>query len=554
MASQFVYWLTDKRSSEYSEITDALAAMYGVRFFSRCDDMIRQLASIRPDTIIISTRPSVEDTLSDINTICKNPEAKGLKMVLSLERDDPRSVHLAASLCFREIIPISTPAVTWINRFKFSTAAKPQRIKYTLPEQGDIMQAVMRAPSRINWVDKDRLCIETSAFFEPGNKFNLLGPFPVFLGYRELPLTVMERQSKRLRYRHSSSIICKINIDEVQDFKTDKLKTIARGQASTAPMNIYAIAKTQSGRLQIINAFGQHNVLFATKLTTAEKELEYFEPDALIMEESFVTNKDIQPLIGKRLTCIIRDPNTAAISVPLLPQVKLFNSVSEIHKYLQIKVPLKQRARDAKWYIPEVSDFSRCSVQFSGSVERISKDLLIVNSPIRVRNFSLLEVATQVAEAQNLSEYLKICEPQPGPDGQHSASYIGMKLCSSNDIFGTSSHAATLVDISSVAKARPSTSSGNKLVVQARTESQIAPGHEFYAKQEIRDVKIAYQKRSSARIILDSLDVKYVLQGIFLALVGIGLVYALSTAIKSPNTNLKGFAGWISGTAQSTGK
>jgi hypothetical protein len=581
MPTPVVYWLTDQRNADYTGITEALASGFRVHFFLRCEDMLRQLQSVRPDVIIISTRGTPDETISDINTVCRNPEAKGLKMVLSLEREDPKSVHLAASLCFREILPLNLPISVWTKRFRFAVATKAQRLKLTSAATGDRQEAIIRAPSRITWIDKDRLCIETSVFFEHGATFRMLGPFAAFIGIRELPLTVLERQSKRLRYRHSSSIICKINVEDLPGFNMERLKLVSRGQSTSAPMNIYAIAKTQTSRQQIINAFGQHNVLFATKLTTAEKELEYFEPDALIIENSFLQNRDVQHLIGMKLTCVLADHNSGPIAIPKDSQLKVFRNITEIHRYLQLKVPMSQRAADSKWYIPDASDFSRCSVQFRGTVESVNKDVVLLHMPNRARNYALMEIATQISDAMNTSEFIKLVEPVAPAAGYNSddevaATYMAMVLCSSRDTFGaqiapfkltdvnkddrvrndqTSTAAAASAPAAPTTVRRPGGTPGSeKIVIQARPRTQIAPGHEFYEREELRDAKIAWQKPSAFQLILSSMDRKTVVQTIVLTLVGIGLFMLLMNAIENPTNKMSGFANWFSKHAESTGK
>lgn len=577
MPTPFVYWLTDQKASDYAEVTDALAEMYGVRFFHRCDDLIRQLQATRPDVIVISTRRSSDETMNDINAVCKHPEAKGLKMVLSLEREDPKSVHLAASLCFREILPLTLPSSAWIKRFRFAVSSKPQRLKLNSTAATDRQEAVIRAPSRITWIDKDRLCIETSVFFEHGAKFKMLGPFAAFIGIRELPLTVLERQSKRLRYRHSSSIICKINVEDLPGFNIDRLKLVSRGQSTSAPMNIYAIAKTRTNRQQISNAFGQHNVLFATKLTTAQNEIEYFEPDALIIEDSFLQNREVQHLLGLKLTCVLADPAAGPIAVPKDAQLKIFRNTTEIHRYLQLKVPLSQRSRESKWYIPEVSDFSRCSVQFPGTVESINKDVALLHMPNRARNFALMEVATQISDALSTSEFVKLIEPVApaagynGDDGV-AATYVAMVLCSSRDTFGAQVAPFKLVEASDqkgpagsasptattapapIGRRATGTPGSEKIVIQARPRSQIAPGHEFYQREELRDAKIAWQKPSTLQLVVNSLDKKTVIQTFVLTMIGIGLFLLLMNAIENPTNKMSGFASWFSRHAETTGK
>ena len=135
MRKKRIYWITRKVSLSHGEKAKLLAKRnYEIQYFTNLEDLLSAFNQRRVGIIVVgddAAPPEIEDL---IETLCSKPELTGVRLILSLSREAPNVVRVAAANGFRDVISIDLEPQKWLARFLFSTAGSIASFPRPLPQ------------------------------------------------------------------------------------------------------------------------------------------------------------------------------------------------------------------------------------------------------------------------------------------------------------------------------------------------------------------------------------------------------------------------------------
>lgn len=288
-----IYWLAQEVQASHQGKALLLKSQgFDVHFFNTLKKFREQYIKSRSGIIFISDNGPEMDILDHVDQITKMPETQGARMVLILENHFNSLMDTAASLCFREMIPLAVDDGEWIQRILLSCASKP--VPYVPPNPQLTVNQVssIDLPARITWIGDERLRLECK--FRPpiGSNLKITGLLAETLGIKSVHVTVEENHRNKLHYRFSDAVVASWKIPpEVKERFQDMIWKL-RKQFQSPLYRAFVVIKELDLRLNVIANLNREDftVKSALQIQSIEEEPKYFTPDIIFIEDQLTAN------------------------------------------------------------------------------------------------------------------------------------------------------------------------------------------------------------------------------------------------------------------------
>lgn len=288
-----IYWLTHPGSAQVQQLDNELRHHgYHCDFFSSIDGLMSAIAARRTTIIVLGNLGSTEKEVSALKYLAQRPELQGVRFVLAPAKIDVNTLVLAAAFNFRDIIPIDFHEKLWVERFIFATSTNPTPLTQSPAMVGFNQLATIHVPTRVVWISRDQIWLESRLEAPPGTTISLRGGLAEAVGLSSIKMEVLGSRKKFLFYRFSNALICQWHAPEkFQKAILHILKDMLK--AGSRPIcRVFMAVETSELRNNLIDALPSPSF----KLTAALQkkgipvEPRYFSPNVVLIEDKLVTS------------------------------------------------------------------------------------------------------------------------------------------------------------------------------------------------------------------------------------------------------------------------
>lgn len=291
MTTRQIYWLIEKDSKTryHSEKIRALRALSIKTVVLRdFDNLIESYKHHRTTTVVIGDEFPESVLEAGIMKIIHHPEFTGTRMILSYKQCSRALLQKVLQLGFRDIMPIDMNDQVWVKRFLFSSGNKGSRVPACpTPQVTTNAISAIQVPTRIVWIDRSRLRIETKMKLEKGNQVKLIGGLADYLGVKSLTARIINHHTNNLKYRFSDSYICQWTVPEKLIAKQQALfRDLMNSQIKT-PHSAYLAISDYNIRKALIEKLSSLNMTVQVALHKKSmlNEPRYISPNIIFIED-----------------------------------------------------------------------------------------------------------------------------------------------------------------------------------------------------------------------------------------------------------------------------
>ena len=206
--------------------------------------------------IIISEEIYTPVTAQTIQQLFQDPAYDGARLIYCFGNFDNNASLKAVECGAKDIIPLGTSNLRWLNKFRFS--AGTQSAKFPAAEYGVALKekAKLELPSRMVWRNQNFVCINTNFCPEVGDTIKIRNRHHKQIDLERFNFRVVKTFSNYLVYRYTNAIICEW-IGKDDQATEEKKRYIARLKETFTlyDKNIYLGIYSKKIRRRLINKF-----------------------------------------------------------------------------------------------------------------------------------------------------------------------------------------------------------------------------------------------------------------------------------------------------------
>ena len=284
-----IYWLVANPETLHQERSALLEELdYQVSFYHDLESLQQSLQVKRVSIIIVDESLELNATKLAMNALASMPDIQGARLLFSAIDGNDDLCFQAGCHGFRDIIPLDLEPAKWLERFQFSTASHDELAELSYQDSiNPTTQITIGVPSRVVWVQRDRVWVESKARPELSDTVELSGSFPSSLGSSALSLAVKSRHTSDLAYRFSEASTCEWYPDK--DVQKDKMDIVFKQLEEQNPgekKKVFLAIQSPALRTAITryldpDIFDVHSALQKKSLVSEPK---YFSPSLVIIE------------------------------------------------------------------------------------------------------------------------------------------------------------------------------------------------------------------------------------------------------------------------------
>ena len=251
--------------------------------------------------IIISEEIYTPVTENVIQQLFQDPAYDGARLIYSFGSFENNACVKAIECGAKDIIPLGTTNLRWLNKFRFSAGS--QSSKFPAADYGVALKekAKLELPSRIVWMNKDFICLNTNFCPEVGDNILIHNKHHSQIDLEAYNFKVVKTYTNYLIYRYSNAIICEwIGKDDLAE--SEKARYLARLKDTCHPLrqNIYLGIYSKKIRRRLINKFDKEkfHVHCSSNILRMLDEIKYLQPEIILLDgRAFSEAKTLLPKI-----------------------------------------------------------------------------------------------------------------------------------------------------------------------------------------------------------------------------------------------------------------
>ena len=251
--------------------------------------------------IIISEEIYTPVTAQTIQQLFQDPAYDGARLIYCFGNFDNNASLKAVECGAKDIIPLGTSNLRWLNKFRFS--AGTQSAKFPAAEYGVALKekAKLELPSRMVWMNQNFVCINTNFCPEVGDTIKIRNRHHKQIDLERFNFRVVKTFSNYLVYRYTNAIICEW-IGKDDQATEEKKRYIARLKETSHPLrqNIYLGIYSKKIRRRLINKFDKerYHVHCSSNILRMLDEIKYLQPEIILLDgRAFSKAKTLIPKI-----------------------------------------------------------------------------------------------------------------------------------------------------------------------------------------------------------------------------------------------------------------
>ena len=251
--------------------------------------------------IIISEEIYSPITSNTIQQLFQDPAYDGARLIYCYGNFENNSSVKAIECGAKDIIPLGTTNLRWLNKFRFSAGSQSSRFPGVDYGVALKEKANLELPSRIVWLNKDFICVNTNFCPEVGDNVLIHNKHHNQIDLESYNFKVAKTHSNYLTYRYSNAIICEWTGKDALA-EEEKKRYIARLKDTCHPLrqNIYLGIYSKKIRRRLINKFDKNkfHVHCSSNILRMLDEIKYLQPEIILLDgRAFSKAKTLIPKI-----------------------------------------------------------------------------------------------------------------------------------------------------------------------------------------------------------------------------------------------------------------
>lgn len=290
--SRRTFWITSSVTTLHEHRASLLKKNgFDVTFVSDTQDAIRLAKDARPICIIIDS-PANNDSSSilGIQNLMREPELNGVRFIGSLSQPSPDLIRIAVSENFRDLIPLATSDLEWLQRILYANSAKFDGKILHRHDIGINQTASVISSARIVWINRTHIRIECRGSHSTGSKLTVSGAISKAFGVPNINLTVEAIDNERLLYRYSQALICRWTLAASTQSKADEILSRFFENKPNHKIRAFVAVSRQTLRTTLTKSLNPGNFFVITGLQKVNlaHEVGYFTPNVLFIDDKLL--------------------------------------------------------------------------------------------------------------------------------------------------------------------------------------------------------------------------------------------------------------------------
>ncbi|MBI2603645.1 MAG: hypothetical protein HYW48_11390 [Deltaproteobacteria bacterium] len=341
------------------------------------------------------------------------PEIWGARFILIVEKYDADLLELAASLNFRDLIPLNLPEDEWVFRIGYSSAGRER--PFPLPTGQITLKSIAKLdlPARLIWMSPTRMCIETEIFPAVGSRLAVVGNLARELRVPHILFVVEGVKHEQLKYRFSTAVVGRWRVEPAFQAHIEAVLKGLRNKAPSAGHRVYIAMKDKVRKHFLADYFeGQlgAEVSIALFVKSIGYEPKFFTPDIIFMDADLCVENgyfsQMLAVVSKELPIIIVDDGIHAEKIRrvgpehhLIFMSELTTEVLDALAGEYLSEPSVKKALDEDaFYFEKSSDESFAMVSCPARLSKIHPFAVEVSCPYKVKRFALAHLKSPLLQ------------------------------------------------------------------------------------------------------------------------------------------------------------
>lgn len=431
-----IYWLLEPgnlTAAHGKKINTLRSRHIEVSLLSSFQQLFEAYNTLRTSAVIIGDEFSEDELIDGIQDMSNHPDLDSTRFILSISKNNEIIVQKSWQHGFRGVLPLDLDDETWFQRFDFATSGSKTKFPHAASQMTLSHISAVRIPTRLVWIDKDFVQIESKVKLEEGARFKLMGGLANYLGVKWVTLSVRKHRMTNLRFRLSDGYMCSWQLPDSVSHKKSELLDKLEDQKVKAPYKAYLAISSYVMRQALLKHLESPHISINVALhkNSMIEEPKYLNPDITFIDESLTKGKNADSF-RKMLDNIGTDALIYILGRDIQPEEyqSLENERNQKFHYLNHISPSfkdtifrrlshlnrQKEMTQTAFYIRKDHPLSFGEIILSSRLTKINPHSFEIAVPTKIPKFAVLGIESPlIKKALNRTVFGKVTESLEGP-------------------------------------------------------------------------------------------------------------------------------------------